>query len=264
MCFYFCNVLFFLVLVFNSNSEAKVKYLKDNPETIVRLKENLIHNSFLCKDLEDKLVIIEDIEYLGFDDEVHNDGVIITILPVAENVINIFKELKKIKFPIYGITPFKDFEIEEPLFGNSKIKYKDDYNQTSAYMCRGIVNNESKKSIHAYGLAIDINPLQNPYLHINQETKKIDDIWPVDGFRNLNSEVDRPGKEKVKGKITKQVIEIFKKNGFDIWGGYWDFPLDYHHFQTSKDCAENLAKLNIEEGRKYFKEYIKIVNKIIK
>jgi hypothetical protein len=66
-------------------------------------------------------------------------------------------------------------------------------------------------SNHAYGLAIDLNPKVNP-----AKPSKISHVYD-EGIS--------------KGKITKEVIDIFKKWGFE-WGGeiFGDF-WDSHHFQ---------------------------------
>ena len=50
--------------------------------------------------------MIEGIEYYDFDNNLKNDGVIVVLDALTDNVINIFRELKKINFPVADINPF--------------------------------------------------------------------------------------------------------------------------------------------------------------
>lgn len=70
-------------------------------------------------------------------------------------------------------------------------------------------------SWHSYGLAVDINPKQNPCLSCGDQES-----------------LDWPGGAWVAGKngaLTKQVVDIFKKHGW-CWGGDWCSKKDYMHF----------------------------------
>ena len=41
--------------------------------------------------------------------------------------------------------------------------------------------------------------------------------------------------------MAEDVIDVFADNGFFGWGGYWDTPIDYQHFQVNRKLAERLA-----------------------
>ncbi|NND35346.1 MAG: M15 family metallopeptidase, partial [Saprospiraceae bacterium] len=83
--------------------------------------------------------------------------------------------------------------------------------------------NTDRWSSHAYGAAIDINPGQNPYvLNPDQSDFK---VFPSGGERFLDRGNIRIG-------MVEPIVHIFKKHGFTEWGGEWESPLDYHHFQV--------------------------------
>lgn len=58
--------------------------------------------------------------------------------------------------------------------------------------------------------------------------------------------------------MAEDVIDIFAKNGFISWGGYWNAPIDYQHFEIgSKAFAKKLVTLSFKEGQDRFEEHIK-------
>jgi hypothetical protein len=91
-------------------------------------------------------------------------------------------------------------------------------NNTSAFNFRRITNSTTI-SKHGYGVAIDINPIQNPY--IRGET-----ILPPAGEEYLDRSNIRMG------MITKGDIcyQAFISRGWK-WGGDWSTPKDYQHFE---------------------------------
>jgi hypothetical protein len=52
--------------------------------------------------------------------------------------------------------------------------------------------------------------------------------------------------------MAEEVVDLFARHGFTIWGGYWDAPLDYQHFQVDRKLAQRLARLPEAEGRALF------------
>ncbi|WP_341747881.1 M15 family metallopeptidase [Candidatus Tisiphia endosymbiont of Dascillus cervinus] len=107
-------------------------------------------------------------------------------------------------------------------------------------------------SIHSYGLAIDINPIQNPYLSIPSDINQTGSVAvePAAGSSYLNRTNIRPGMSEV-------IIDLFAKNGFSVWGGKWNTPIDWQHFQTSGAMAQLLAVMNYNDGCILFKLYTK-------
>jgi hypothetical protein len=125
-------------------------------------------------------------------------------------------------------------------------------NNTSSFNDREISGGE-RISLHAYGLAIDINPIQNPSLKRNGDGSIR--VSPPGGSQFLNRSEDRPGKAKREG-MAESMIDIFANHGFLIWGGYWDDPIDYQHFQVSRRMADLLIATSPTDGVEKFREYI--------
>lgn len=138
--------------------------------------------------------------YRNYSGEKHL-GIIHVNTHIADQTINLFEDLYKISFPIAYVGP--------------SFNYPDyvliDNNTTTGYNFRTVEGTE-KLSMHAYGLAIDINPKDNPA----KPTK-------FSQFYNYDSKI---------GKITPEVVAIANKHGF-MWGGeiFKNF-YDPHHFEV--------------------------------
>ena len=229
-------------------------YIQDLPDHLAKLVAYNIYNDD-CAHLKDRLVLLQGLEYYNFSGELKNDGSIIILDTLAENVQNIFAQLKKIKFPLEGISPYAGVHIKK-IFWWKKIVADDNYNYTGSFCCRRIVGHNSKMSLHALGAAIDLNPLQNPAIIIDVEKKVVTQIIPKDGVFYLNRSQARMNKAFRPGIIDARVKQIFKDNGFNIWGGDWDFPVDYHHFQLPRGLAESLVNTTKENAKILFKQHI--------
>lgn len=182
--------------------------------------------------------------YLGFDGKLHQDGEIMVLAAVAEQVQAIFDTLLQRKFAIARASLMQRYR------GDDAAAMRD--NNTSAFNDRRVTNG-SAPSLHAYGLAIDINPVQNPYLQFDAVDKAT--FLPAAGRAYANRQLSRPGKPARKG-MAEEVVDIFAKHGFTIWGGDWDAPIDYQHFQVSRSLAKKLAALPNEQGRAVFDAYV--------
>lgn len=78
---------------------------------------------------------------------------------------------------------------------------------------------------------------------------------------NASNYLDRT--KKLPG-MAEPIVELFKENCFPIWGGNWNIPKDYHHFQTSRLTAIILANTSYNVGKKFFEYYINNYNTIHK
>lgn len=146
-------------------------------------------------------ILTIEVKYYGFDDQIHT-GKIECNKKIADDLINIFNELLNIKFPIYQIYPISKYNYNDELSVRA--------NNSSCFNFR-VVAGTNKLSDHATGNAIDINPMENPWVH--------------------PSAIKIPGREynlDKKGTIDKSVVDIFMKYGW-TWGGNWKNP-DYQHF----------------------------------
>ena len=168
---------------------------------------------------ENDKIKIEDLSHLqiaywGFDEEEHIGEMIIN-KKVAEDVLEIFKELYDAKFPIDKIRLIDEYDADDEL---SMLD-----NNTSAFCYREIAGSNGKLSKHGHGIAIDINPVQNPYV-------KNDIVLPEIGLDYLDRTNFR------KGMIVKEDVcyNAFKQRGW-IWGGEWNSLKDYQHFEFKLD-----------------------------
>jgi hypothetical protein len=92
---------------------------------------------------------------------------------------------------------------------------------TSAFNCRNVTGG-SGWSMHAYGLAIDINPIENPYVYANGTTAHTASKPYLDR-RNV-----REGMAVPHGTL----VRAFDAIGWG-WGGRWPGPTDYQHFSAN-------------------------------
>lgn len=150
------------------------------------------------------------VNYWGFDEQSHQ-GILIVNQSVANQVSVIFQQLYRAHFPIAKIEPVDVYQ------GDDSKAMAD--NDTSAFNCRNLTGSSSIFSQHAYGLAIDINPIQNPYVKQNL-------VAPPQGDHYLNRN------SLAKGLINKNNIayQVFHRYGWE-WGGDWQNVKDYQHFQ---------------------------------
>jgi len=147
--------------------------------------------------------------YYGYDENDH-EGEIVVHKDIAEKVLNVFKILYDKKFPIESIKLVDYFEGDDDLSMKA--------NNSSGFNFR-VIPGTDRISNHGYGLAIDINPLVNPYV-----TKK--GVFPFEG----EAYVDR--NQEVKGMIKENDVcyNAFISEGF-TWGGAWQNSKDYQHFE---------------------------------
>ncbi len=120
-------------------------------------------------------------------------------------------------------------------------------NNSSCYNCREVTGG-GLPSIHSYGLAIDINPIQNPYIFFEEKDQCSTKILPSNGKNYINRTNTRAG-------MVESIVEIFKKNGFTVWGGKWNTPIDWQHFQPPRPLAQLLAVMSTKDGIEFFEKF---------
>jgi hypothetical protein len=164
----------------------------------------------------DKLRLLE-VTHIDFNGRLQS-GQIIVHHKIAGNVITIFQELLAIKFPIHKMRLMDEYEADDELSMKN--------NNSSAFVFRNIPGSDTI-SMHSYGLAVDINPVQNPYVTINVKDGEFT-VHPKEGGMFLNRHNLRPG-------MLEPVVHIFRAHALSVWGGDWNNPIDYHHFQVPGD-----------------------------
>jgi hypothetical protein len=138
-------------------------------------------------------------------------GSIVVRASEARDVLSVIRKLYAARFPI------RRLRLVEAYKGSDDASMAAD--NTSGFNCR-YVSGTRRWSQHAYGLAIDINPVENPYVHGGR-------VEPPAGRRYLDRSRARRGMV-VPGDV---VIQAFAGIGWS-WGGRWSTP-DYQHFSAT-------------------------------
>jgi hypothetical protein len=152
-----------------------------------------------------------DIDYLGFDGDTHR-GQLVVNDDVVDDVIAIIDELRRIRYPIEKMQTVDHYPGAE-----DELSMQD--NNTSAFNCRPLPGSAAW-SLHAYGRAIDINPLVNPY---------------IDAAGDLQPKTARPYLDRSRDDLGllhagDAAVRVFTDRGWR-WGGNWRNPIDYQHFE---------------------------------
>ncbi len=159
---------------------------------------------------------LDDLRYLnvsfrGFDGAAHT-GELIVHADVADGVVGAFRQLFDAGFPIEEMRLVTDADLAAPATG--------DGNNTAAFVCR-VVRGGTRFSAHASGLAIDLNPFQNPYT-------RDDLVLPELASAYVDRDDVRPGMI-LDGDV---VVTAFEAIGWE-WGGRWDDPVDTMHLTAT-------------------------------
>jgi hypothetical protein len=181
--------------------------------------------------------------YLDFAGVSHDDGRVIVMDALAARVERIFASLYAHRFPIAKANLLNAYD------GDDEASMAD--NNTSAFNDRPVTGG-SRTSLHAYGAAIDLNPVQNPFIRRAGTGLS---VAPPAGLDYINRAQQRPGKPERPG-LAEAIVDVFAQNGFAVWGGYWDEPLDYQHFDIGRPLAETLAALPPDEARQRFEQSV--------
>ncbi|WP_341926768.1 CapA family protein [Nocardioides psychrotolerans] len=155
------------------------------------------------------------LSYVGFDGRAH-PGAMVVHADVARDVVGVFAALYRARFPLQRMRLVDAYDGDDDRSMAA--------NNTSGYNCRTVAG-QSALSDHAYGRAIDLNPVQNPYV-------LSDGVLPPAGRRFVD--VDRSGGARaVPGVIRRGdvVTRAFARAGW-TWGGVWSSP-DFQHFSAS-------------------------------
>lgn len=196
-------ILLFLICCLRVNAQT----LQNEEEVILDCNysfEEAISGKEIPKEITKNLVLL-NVEYYSFDDKLHR-GQIVLHKRAEKDIKEIFEIIKEIKFPISKVIPVVKYHWSDEASMND--------NNTSAFNYRK-VKGQKVLSFHSYGLAIDINPIQNPHIKRNL-------IQPSNAKYDI----------KAAGTILKnsRIVQEFKKRGWQ-WGGTWRSSKDYQHFE---------------------------------
>jgi hypothetical protein len=190
----------------------------------------------------DRLRVVR-FDYIGFDDLLHDDGEIMVMDAVADQVHDSFAALRKLEFRIERAQLINRYD------GDDDRSMAD--NNTSAFNHRTVLGTRSL-SMHAYGLAVDINPKHNPYVERGPQGRAA--VYPPAGAKYLDRSKYAP-EQRLRLGMAEAAIDVFADHGFLVWGGHWRNP-DYQHFQVSRMLAGKLARLPAREATALFARHV--------
>ncbi|KMM44745.1 extensin family protein [Cellulomonas sp. A375-1] len=150
------------------------------------------------------------VSHVDFDGVVRQ-GELVVHEDLADGIVDVFARLFALGYPIRSMRLVDDFGADDTA--------SMDADNTSAFNCRAITGGTAW-SEHAYGRALDLNPVENPYVigsHVAPRAgRAFVDRAPAPGVIRADDEV----------------VRAFAAAGWR-WGGYWDSPTDYQHFSTT-------------------------------
>jgi hypothetical protein len=151
------------------------------------------------------------VDHIGFDGQTHR-GELIVHEDLVPEVITIFEQLYRLGFPIEKIRT-----VDQYPGADDELSMED--NNTSAFNCRSIPGT-NQWSPHAYGRAIDVNPLLNPCIYTSGASQP----------QNAGAYLDRRRTDPGLLHSGDPAVHVFTDRGWR-WGGYWRTPIDYMHFE---------------------------------
>ncbi len=149
--------------------------------------------------------------FWGFDERRHT-GELLVHEDVARDLVSVFARLYAARFPLEELSIVTRRELDAPPTG--------DGNATTAFACRPTTGGTTY-SQHAYGLAVDVNSFQNPYV-------SGDLVLPELASAYLHRARNRPGMIEANGPV----VRAFASIGWE-WGGSWQSLKDYQHFSRN-------------------------------
>lgn len=154
--------------------------------------------------------------YIGFDGNTYV-GELIVNKAIADDIIEIMRCLYENKYPIEKMVLIDEY-------GGDDVASMTD-NNSSAFNYR-VIANTTTLSNHAKGMAIDINPLYNPY--VTYDKKGRENVSPQAG----EEYADRTKEFSYKIDENDLCYQLFISHGFS-WGGSWSKSKDYQHFEKT-------------------------------
>jgi hypothetical protein len=149
--------------------------------------------------------------YVGFDGEAHR-GRLVIHRRWADEIVEVFRRLYQREFPIRRIRLVDRYGADD--------QESRRHDNTSAFNCRYVAGT-TVWSQHAYGRAIDINPVENPYVDGSY-------VSPPNGEPYADRSDVRPGMIFERDAVWR----AFHRIGWE-WGGTWSSAQDYQHFSAN-------------------------------
>jgi D-alanyl-D-alanine carboxypeptidase len=158
------------------------------------------------------------VSYRGFDGRVQTGRLVVNRL-AARPLARVFHDLYHLRFPIHHMR-FAD------AYGGARSRPRDG-DVSASFQCRQAVPSPCTRgtgtgswSMHAYGLAVDINPVENPYVGCGQS-------------RDPASRLFFHRSRHRRGMVTSRAIRAFRAVGWGWGGGWTGSTKDYMHFSST-------------------------------
>lgn len=158
------------------------------------------------------------VTYRGFDRQVHS-GELVVNARAAHRLKRVFVRLYQLRFPIrhVGFADAYGRRSDRPRDGDVTASF--DCRQSVPSPCSG-GRRSGHWSMHAYGLAVDLNPTENPYVGCGQS-------------RDPAARPYRDRSRRRRGMVGPRVVAAFRSVGWG-WGGSWTGDTkDYMHFSAT-------------------------------
>jgi hypothetical protein len=153
------------------------------------------------------------VSHWGFDPGVRR-GRLVVHRDTAKAMLGVMRSLYRQRFPI------RHMRLVDAYGADDRRSMAAD--NTSAFNCRFVAGQPGTWSEHAYGRAIDVNPIENPYVTDSGYVSPPAGTRFVDRSRHATGMIHRGGR----------AVEAFAKAGWE-WGGNWPWPKDFQHFSAS-------------------------------
>jgi D-alanyl-D-alanine carboxypeptidase-like protein len=152
------------------------------------------------------------VSHWGFDGELHQ-GRLVVHRDAATSILGTMRSLNRLRFPI------RQMRLVDAYGADDRRSMAAD--NTSAFNCRFVAGSGGVWSEHAYGRAIDVNPLENPYVTASGYVSPPAGAPFADRARHRRGMIHRGG----------PVVQAFAASW--EWGGNWPWPKDYQHFSAT-------------------------------
>lgn len=154
-----------------------------------------------------------EMTYWGMDDRSHGNGRLVVNASAADDLVKVFRKLYDQRYPIHRMEPVDAYQADD--FDSIEA------DNTSAFNCRAATGSSSW-SQHAYGLAVDLNPCENPYVTASGEI----------AHEHCVKFGDRSRRDPGVIHAGDKVVRAFGSIGWG-WGGEWSGTRDFQHFSAS-------------------------------
>ncbi|MFJ3979342.1 M15 family metallopeptidase [Streptomyces sp. NPDC090021] len=163
-----------------------------------------------CPVPPDRLRLVR-MNHWGFDGRTHA-GEMVVHENAVRPLLHVFERAFEARFPIRRMRVTAEYRDDAEAMADDN---------TSAFNCRPVTGDPRRLSRHAWGDAVDINPVENPYVDLNGV------VHPPNAHAHLRRSAARPGQIHPDGAVAA----AFREVGWQ-WGGRWTNP-DYQHFSAN-------------------------------